>query len=61
MGEKKCTHTHTCTLQKAYLQCRRGVKQSSMELGGRARAAVCEIEALMSPKDSAVAQGEMAK
>lgn len=61
MGEEKCTHTHTCTLQKAYLQCRRGAKQSSMVAGGRARAAVCEIEALMSPKDSAEAQGEMAK
>lgn len=29
--------------------------------GGGAGAAVCEIEALMSPKDSAEAWGEMAK
>lgn len=57
-----CMHTYTlCTLQKAYLQCEREAKQSGEVAGGRVRAAVCEIEALMSPKDSAKAWGEMAK
>lgn len=55
-----CTHTHSHTA-KAYLQCKQEVKQSGLVVGGRARAAVCEIEALMSPKDSAKAWGEMAK
>lgn len=36
-----------------------GAKQPSG--GGSARVAVCEIEALMSPKDSVEAWGEMAK
>lgn len=55
-----CTHTHSHTV-KAYLQCEQEAKQSGMVAGGRGRAAVCEIEALMSPKDSAKAWGEMAK
>lgn len=55
-----CTHTHSHTA-KAYLQCEQEAKQSGMVAGGRGRAAVCEIEALMSPKNSAKAWGEMAK
>lgn len=51
-------HIHTAI---AYLQCRQEVRHSGMVAGGRTRAAVCEIEALMSPKDSAKAWGEMAK
>lgn len=43
------------------MQCEREAKQSGMVAGGRLGAAVCEIEALMSPKDSAKAWGEMAK
>lgn len=57
---RACTHTHSHTA-KAYLQCEQEAKQSGMVAGGRGRAAVCEIEALMSPKDSAKAWGEMAK
>lgn len=55
-----CTRTHL-HVAEAYLQCKREVKQSSLVVGGRARAAVCEIEALMSPKDSTKAWGETAK
>lgn len=55
-----CTHTHS-NAAKAYLQCEQEAKQSGVVAGGRVRAAVCEIEALMSPKDSAKAWGEMAK
>lgn len=51
-GRKKwCEQAHIHTA-KAYLQCK---------VGGRAGAAVCEIEPAMSPKDSAKAWGEIAK
>lgn len=55
-----CIHTHT--LQKLiFLQGEREAKQKATVVGGRVGAAVCEIEALMSPKDSAKAWGEMAQ
>ena len=54
-------HIHTRTLQKLICSASGEAKQSGVVAGGRVRAAVCEIEALMSPKDSAKAWGEMAK
>lgn len=54
------THTHT-HIAKAYLQSEREAKQSGEVAGGRVGAAVCEIEALKSRKDSAKTWGEMAK
>lgn len=54
------THTHSHSA-KAYLQYECEAKQSGVVAGGRVRAAMCEIEALMSPKDSAEAWGEMAQ
>lgn len=62
-----CTHTHTHS-PKAYLQSEWEPKHSGVvavrELGGqwgRVRAAMSKTEALMSPKDSAEAWGEMAQ
>lgn len=54
------THTHLHS-RKPYLQCEQEAKQSTVVVGGRVRAAMCEIEALMSLKDSAKAWGEMAQ
>lgn len=52
------THLHAA---KSLFAVQAGGEAEQHGVGGRARAAVCEIEALMSPKDSAVAPGEMAK
>lgn len=52
------THSHSA---KAYFQYERKAKQSGAVTGGRVRAAMCEIEAPMSAKDSAEAWGEMAQ
>lgn len=56
-GKKKSVSMHTYTPTVQVLALIASMRQS----GGRVRAAMCEIEALTSPKDAAKAWGEMAQ
>lgn len=54
-------HAYTLAQCKSLFAVRAGGEAKRCGGGGRVGAAVCEIEALMSPKDSAKAWGEMAQ